>query len=53
MVSATESIFFEVEKNFSASENIFFATKNIVSVVEKTVGEAPTTLLVAVINELE
>lgn len=53
MVSATESILFEVEKIFSASENIFFATKNIFSVVEKTVGEAPTTLLVTVIDELE
>jgi hypothetical protein len=32
-----------VEKIFAASDSIFFATKNIFSVAEKTVGEAPAT----------
>jgi hypothetical protein len=53
MVGATENIFSETEKMLVASDNIFFATKSILSVAEKTDREAPAALLATATDELE
>jgi len=46
-------MFFGIQKIFSTSEKIFFTTKKIFSIAEKTVDEAPTTLLAIGRDELE